>query len=658
MIYESADHYNQDRRGSAPDVVFQGFYGNSKPSSVLNQLPFLSEAYYIPPAQQSLCDFAMDLTPNQAFLHSHQSRLQTADGDYLYPSIPTGAISGWPTPELREGDHPPSERRASNTRFSLEYDSHYQDEQALSSPSPVEDSSPLSWSLSLDTTKAYVPVSPPSPLQSPTRVQRSRRESLETCSLEEPGCYVLIPTGCKSDSDAKQSSEDSKYNKDKKSLLKKNRKPMKDSEREAIKLNRKLGVCLRCKLFKEKCRGASSGSCDRCRSLRIWKNLCVPAVFTDKIVFSRDIYRLRVSLLLENIQGWDPIGANSLPLNLKYIEVHNGYLPRLTLEVHKFVPRDATLLEHILWRVTAKPDFSTHPSTCWGFKGELTRERFDEYLDQHTGSLIDEEEAAICDGLIIDTFKAAHRYTRSGKTLSSLVQKAFRVWIGQTFFFRSAWRLCGSDLLSMTPIHYPTSKKVHGVVPLPRLINQQLDFYLESRIAHLEKEVLEELQAHILDRNSLDWFGIYLTIFIILSTLERDTWSLNTWEHDSEMLHQRVQMLNFLQPNNGFHKAWIWPLTVTPAKMIEKNMHLAQTLVFHFRTVSRGYVPFTLDWDQKQTIQMVGGEADAIEYMKMMRKRVSKLESVLQERQNAEYVRDDDNSLTALFTSKLVIDEM
>lgn len=77
--------------------------------------------------------------------------------------------------------------------------------------------------------------------------------TLATCRLEDPGCYVLVPMGLSPD-EANKTSEDPKYLRDKKTIptRKGTRKPMEEAERQAIKLNRKMGVCLRCKLFKEK----------------------------------------------------------------------------------------------------------------------------------------------------------------------------------------------------------------------------------------------------------------------------------------------------------------------------------------------------------------------------------------------------------------------
>lgn len=106
--------------------------------------------------------------------------------------------------------------------------------------------------------------------------------------------------------------------------------------------------------------------------------------------------------------------------------------------------------------------------------------------------------------------------------------------------------MCGSNFVGMGSINDPKSK-MHGITPLPRLINQQLDFYLEARIATLEKDLLKDLQTCILQQERSNWFGTYLTIYVYLSNIERDTWSLHTWDHDADVLAQRVaQMVQYI----------------------------------------------------------------------------------------------------------------
>lgn len=84
---------------------------------------------------------------------------------------------------------------------------------------------------------------------------------------------------------------------------------------------------------------------------------------------------------------------------------------------------------------------------------------------------------------------------------------------------------------------------VCGITPLPRLANQQLDARVESWMAELEQDVLAELQVKIFRRNPADWFGIYLTLFVTMSSLERDSWGLQAWTTDADSLLERVKSL-------------------------------------------------------------------------------------------------------------------
>lgn len=99
------------------------------------------------------------------------------------------------------------------------------------------------------------PSSPAEDTDSTLHRDKLRRSSLKTCELEEagldfPGCYVLVPT-----TEGSASSGQTVIEGPEPGLIstKKNfRRPMGESERQAIKLNRRYGVCLRCKMFKER----------------------------------------------------------------------------------------------------------------------------------------------------------------------------------------------------------------------------------------------------------------------------------------------------------------------------------------------------------------------------------------------------------------------
>jgi hypothetical protein len=207
----------------------------------------------------------------------------------------------------------------------------------------------------------------------------------------------------------------------------------------------------------------------------------------------------------------------------------------------------------------------------------------------------------------------------------------------------------------MFPIQDPKSK-LYGITPLPRLANQQLDARVEEWMAQREQGLLTELQTKIFKRNSTDWFTIYLTLFVTLSTLEMDTWSLKTWATDSKDLLDRIEAMDLRHPNES-RRAWLWPLADNPETLVDRNTFLTETLVAHFRSVTKGFVPFTLDWYSDQAVVMAGGEQYALEYMRTIGQQVKASDRQLRERIVAEYSREDINSLKLSYSAKLMVGE-
>jgi hypothetical protein len=126
------------------------------------------------------------------------------------------------------------------------------------------------------------------------------------------------------------------------------------------------------------------------------------------------------------------------------------------------------------------------------------------------------------------------------------------------------------------------------------------------------------------------------------------------------------------------NRAFVWPLRDPPSDYIAKNMHLAQILFCHFRAISKGSAPFSLNWDSTPVRQMAGDEAEAVQYMKHMSRKTRRFgrllhslfcmdvgltgmynvsERYLRSRQAAQYSRADANSLDGLFTAGLMLSE-
>ena len=132
-----------------------------------------------------------------------------------------------------------------------------------------------------------------------------------------------------------------------------------------------------------------------------------------------DIYQDRVVSLVGNIRIWDAEMPGSVPSGGENFEAHNGYSPTLQLKAYRFVPHDATLLEHIVWRVADNPDFKRLPSTSYGLKDEVPAAIFDDYLDKHVQCVIDEELKPSGDDhpILASTMRAAQEYAKGNKNL-------------------------------------------------------------------------------------------------------------------------------------------------------------------------------------------------------------------------------------------------
>jgi hypothetical protein len=135
--------------------------------------------------------------------------------------------------------------------------SRYEEASYGACASPVDDDASMYQSMSPETGSPRFRTTPDSPpersLDNSTATDQEEEEALQTRTLAGPGCYVLVPPNHVPGENTRHV-DDAKYHREKKVLSAKKgfRKPVDEAERQAIKLNRKLGVCLRCKIFKEK----------------------------------------------------------------------------------------------------------------------------------------------------------------------------------------------------------------------------------------------------------------------------------------------------------------------------------------------------------------------------------------------------------------------
>ncbi|PNP75449.1 hypothetical protein FNYG_11253 [Fusarium nygamai] len=221
-----------------------------------------------------------------------------------------------------------------------------------------------------------------------------------------------------------------------------------------------------------------------------------------------------------------------------------------------------------------------------------------------------------------------------------LVRLALRFWAMQAVFFKYPWTIVkGASEIGMYPLDIPGCW--FGKTLLPRLVNQQLDKAFEIRMDELERKILEQLQDMILRRDrSTHWCAIFLTTFILLHSLEKDSWNMHAWEYEKN--------------REGGAR---WPLRRDPCDYYGQNKHIADTLTTYFRIVTNGHAPFAMDWTKASNQGLLGKNLHARLLIEGIQKDLQNSQSNYRGELDApnEFRRDDVESLNYHYTKRLIL---
>jgi len=97
------------------------------------------------------------------------------------------------------------------------------------------------------------------------------------------------------------------------------------------------------------------------------------------------------------------------------------------------------------------------------------------------------------------------------------------------------WEICGYERLGMDIVGRLESP-LYGSIPVPRVLQNQLDHLLEAEIAKTERYLLKNLQKVIRVSNRSAWVITFLGIAIISHVMERDAWRLLYWVNHQEQV--------------------------------------------------------------------------------------------------------------------------
>lgn len=95
------------------------------------------------------------------------------------------------------------------------------------------------------------------------------------------------------------------------------------------------------------------------------------------------------------------------------------------------------------------------------------------------------------------------------------------------------WEICGHERLGMDTVDRSESP-LYGSIPVPRVLQNQLDHLLEAEIVKTEQDLLKTLQKVIKASDRHAWVVTFLGIAITLHVMERDAWRLLYWVNHRE----------------------------------------------------------------------------------------------------------------------------
>jgi hypothetical protein len=107
-----------------------------------------------------------------------------------------------------------------------------------------------------------------------------------------------------------------------------------------------------------------------------------------------------------------------------------------------------------------------------------------------------------------------------------LIKKTLDLWAAHQLLMKG-WELSTPGSLGMFTVN-DVSSALYGTIPAPRVLQNQLDKYLEEYCAITEVECLKELQKSMRARQD-SRVEIYTVVGLLLHIRERDIWRLSSW---------------------------------------------------------------------------------------------------------------------------------
>ncbi|KAK5113787.1 hypothetical protein LTR62_003171 [Meristemomyces frigidus] len=409
------------------------------------------------------------------------------------------------------------------------------------------------------------------------------------------------------------------------------RGPLRPDQRQQAHEIRKLRACLRCKFLKKTCdKGEPCGGC-RPSHARLWQVPCTRMDIKDIGYFMKDWkadYERHVSLgfSIGNIKGF-----SSMERTLYITHGYGHYLPINAREV--FVRDDKCFDVDWVEGIHETPrSFEVNTAKLSAGSAGVDTTLLSEYLDRHLDHGFESFVDDYFEGtkFITEIFKTAYRYNLKANTPS--VRKALKLVLAYNLTQQVTMVEGLSEEEQFTgKIPSENGSKFAGKTVAPVMINFQIKCALADMWRELQRDILEELSSLYSSVYSGSKLQNWPTIFMLAAIL------LAIWEEMQFDCHYRV-------PDEKAVSKFCDEMERTPVGVI----------VGLFQAISTK-LPGLSEWDTRKHHHLLGSDGAVCDALTEVRGHIEKHEKYLKSRATAKFDRDDFDSLSNKFLSKLVI---
>ena len=408
------------------------------------------------------------------------------------------------------------------------------------------------------------------------------------------------------------------------------RGPLRPDQRAQAGEIRKLRACLRCKFLKKTCdKGDPCAGCQPAHA-RLWQVPCTRIDIKEIGYFIRDWkadFERHVTLgfSITNIRGYSPLER---PL---FITHGFGYV--LPIQAREVFVRDEDCF-NVDWIETndERPQEFECPTArlTAGIDG-VSLPVLSDYLDKHIAEGFELWVDRHFEGttFLTEMLKTAYEYYK--RTQLPIIHKALKLILAYNMTQHVTMVEGLSDEESMLGKVDDNSSKYFGKTLAPVMINFQVKYALAMMWRDLQRDVLEELSALYSSVYNGERLKNWPTIFMLASIL------LAVWEEIQFDAHYRM-------PDTETVKKFCHDMESTPVGVI----------VGLFGAISQK-LPAFQEWDTSKHQHLLHGNMAICDAMTEVREHVTKHEDYLKSRADCKFDRNNFDSLSNKFLSKLVI---